>query len=71
MVGGGVADLSALLPESFPPESLPPEDESFPPESLPPESFPPESESVEAGVEDSPGTDTEASPDPPDRLSVL
>ena len=61
MAGAGVVDLS-----DFPPESLPPGDESLPPESLPPEP-----DSVEAGVDDSPGTDVEAPPDPPDLLSVL
>jgi hypothetical protein len=74
LAGAGVVDLSDFPPESLPPESLPPESfppESFPPESFPPESLPPEPDSVEAGVDDSPGTDVEAPPDPPDLLSVL
>jgi len=71
--------------ESLPPEeeSLPPEEESLPPESLLPESLPaaslppddeslpPDPESFEAAVDDSPGTEADASLDPPDLLSVL
>jgi len=85
LAGDGVTDLSDLVPASLPPdeESLPPEEESLPPESLLPESLPaaslppddeslpPDPESFEAAVDDSPGTEADASLDPPDLLSVL
>ena len=78
LAGDGVTDLSDLVPASLPPdeESLPPESllpESLPAASLPPddESLPPDPESFEAAVDDSPGTEADASLDPPDLLSVL